>query len=1040
MTCLRYLFLLSSVLLVGSFFAIGSAAPVWVACVGNSITYGVGVNDRESNSYPSKLQELLGEGYLVGNFGKSGATLLKKGHRPYMEQMEFHQALDFRPDIVVIHLGVNDTDPRDFPEYGDDFIRDYSALIDSFKTVNPNVRIILANLSPILASHPRFKSGTRAWRDSIRTLIPVVALHTGSELIDFGEVLQDYPNLIEDGVHPNNVGASIISEAVEKAITGESGPLSLPSIYGDGMILQRYKPLKISGKANAGKKVMVTVADIKAYAVADNRGRWTVTLPPLKESESETMIVTDGLDSLVFNNVAVGEVWIASGQSNMAFRLNEAISFEEDIKDANDPFLRFYNLESTVRNTPSALTEEEKYLIDSMKYYAPTTWKGSNAENAPRWSAVAWHFGKMLRERLGVPVGIISNAIGGATAESWVDIETLEQNIPEILVDWKTNDYTQVWVKERVDMNVGAKSPNRHPYEPSYLFATGIRPLESYPVAGVIWYQGESNAHNAEAHETIFRSLVESWRKNWDNPRLPFIFVQLSSIDRPSWPVFRDSQRRLALELEDVAMVVSSDYGDSLDVHPRDKKPIGERLGRQALRRVYSCGNIISEGPRPLKAVRGSGECEVIVTFDSDGGVGKDSLSTSDGTGVKTFEVASDKGGIFYPADSVDIIGNTLKIYCMKVKNPGFVRYGWQPFTRANLVNGSGLPASTFKIKVDSADSAENGFDCGLSGMFAGTVNGSVIQAGGCNFPENPMAPASKKKFYKGIYILNESSDGAGWSPEKIGELPRGVAYGSSASVPQGFVMMGGVAEDGTSLTDVMLLKIDDVGNVHLKALPSLPVATDNAVAAYFDGKVYLAGGNAGGVPSTQLLCLDMNDFAKGWVYLKPMPGNPRTQPVMAAIDNSLYLWGGFAGRTSDREPSLNTDGVKYDIKRNKWSMLPSPSDPDGEDISTGGGAAVSLPDGRIAVIGGVNKDIFIEALRNQAPDYLSHPAEWYRFNPYVLVFNPEDDTWTVALRTSDASRAGASAVATDSGDVIVLGGEIKPRIRTADVLKLHIE
>ena len=138
-----------------------------VACVGNSITYGYGIADREHDSYPAQLQALLGEGYEVGNFGRSGATLLYRGHRPYVEMPEFRQAMDFRGDIVVMHLGINDTDPRDWPNYGDDFVRDYGALIDSFRVANPKARIVIARLSPISNRHHRFQSGTRDWLDSI---------------------------------------------------------------------------------------------------------------------------------------------------------------------------------------------------------------------------------------------------------------------------------------------------------------------------------------------------------------------------------------------------------------------------------------------------------------------------------------------------------------------------------------------------------------------------------------------------------------------------------------------------------------------------------------------------------------------------------------------------------------------------------------------------------------------------------------------------------------------------------------------------------
>lgn len=672
------------------------AKPVKVACVGNSITYGMKLSDRENTSYPSQLQSLLGEGYIVGNFGKNGATLLRKGYLPYTEQKEYTQAMEFAGDIVVIHLGINDTDPRDFPHYSDDFVNDYLSLIDSLRSVNPNARFILANLSPLHAKHYRYKSGTRAWRDSIRNLIPVIAKISGAELIDFGTVLQDRQNLIPDAIHPNEEGARILAETVFSAITGNYGGLSLPPIYGNGMVLQRNQPLNIKGKTNAGRNVTVKIGDIEASAIANNLGEWIVTLPPMIEAIDLTMLVSDGKDEISFTDVAVGEVWLASGQSNMEFQMQRAKTGKDDLPSSGDNLLRFYDMKPIVNTDNYAWDEETISLTNALKHYHPTHWSKSSPETTKDFSAVAYYYGKMLRDSLDVPVGIICNAIGGSPAESWIDISSLEHEIPEILIDWQTNDYLQPWVKQRINGNIGEKDGNkynRHPYEPSYLFSSGIRPLNSYPIAGAIWYQGESNAHNIEVHEKLFPLLVESWRKEWQNPDMPFIFVQLSSMDRPSWPWFRDSQRRLANTIDRVYMTVSSDKGDSLDVHPTDKKPIGERLARQALHHVYGKEKIVPEGPK-IKSATYKSPNSVVLSFDFC-----DMLQTSDGEKPKTFELA-EYPGLYFPADNVEIIGNRIILQSDKVINPKFVRYGWQPYTRANLINGENLPASTFKIEI----------------------------------------------------------------------------------------------------------------------------------------------------------------------------------------------------------------------------------------------------------------------------------------------------------------------------------------------------
>ena len=671
------------------------AEPVRVACVGNSITYGLRIDDRETMCYPAQLGRMLGEGYTVGNFGHSGATLLNRGHRPYMKLEEFHSALDFRPDIAVIHLGVNDTDPRDWPQFGDDFVSDYVALVDSFRSVNPDIRIIIANLTPISAKHRRYKSGTRLWRDMVREKIVDVAAVTGSELIDFGDALRDRQNLMPDGIHPDAEGATILAETVRNAISGDYGGLKIPAIYGDGMVIQRNRPIKISGTANAGAEVSVCIGDNISHATADNRGRWSVTLAPMHEAVGLTMTVTDSKDSLRFADVAIGEVWLASGQSNMEFQLRNCNSFGADTLVADDPLLRLYDMKPRVITNKREWSEADKDSVDRLVYFRPTRWKESTPDNAAKFSAIAWHFGKMLRDSLKVPVGIISNPIGGSGIEAWIDIETLEHGMPEILLNWRKNDYIQPWVQQRAGENTGSDNlSRRHPYEPSYLFATGIRPLGSFSPAGVIWYQGESNAHNTEVHEDLFPLLLESWRTYFDSPELPLIFAQLSSIDRPSWPIFRDSQRRLVKATDFTAMAVTSDLGDSLDVHPRDKKPVGERLGRCALNLVYGMGDITPSGPLPLKAVA-TAPATVEITMEY-----ADGMHSSDGESLRTFELA-ETDGLYRPARAEITGDNKIRLHCDEIKNPRFVRYGWQPFTRANLVNADNLPASTFKIEIE---------------------------------------------------------------------------------------------------------------------------------------------------------------------------------------------------------------------------------------------------------------------------------------------------------------------------------------------------
>lgn len=339
------------------------------------------------------------------------------------------------------------------------------------------------------------------------------------------------------------------------------------------------------------------------------------------------------------------------------------------------------------------------------------------------------------------------------------------------------------------------------------------------------------------------------------------------------------------------------------------------------------------------------------------------------------------------------------------------------------------MPAA--KAGITARLSAEAGFEHGLSGSFAGQLGGRLIIAGGCNFPHDPLAPQSPKQYYSGIYAAMPTAAkratpvSMNW--ERIATLPTPRAYGATASTPAGLVLIGGTDTSG-SLAETLLL--DRKGN--LTPLPPLPRRIDNAAAAAIGNTVYLFGGNADGIPSRALWALDITAPQRGWQRLSDIPGNPRTQPAMAAANGELYVWGGFALRHAGNEPTLNTDGYRYNPTTDTWHPLPAPADDSGEPLSLGGGAATTLADGRIAVAGGVNKDIFLNAIIKTPDGYLQHPPEWYRFNKNVLVFDPATQRWTVLASSSHAARAGASIFAIPRG-IFIYGGELKPRIRTPE-------
>ena len=472
----------------------------------------------------------------------------------------------------------------------------------------------------------------------------------------------------------------------------ESG-LKMSRMYSDGMVLQRDIPLVIKGYANPGERVNVTLEGPfrtkSKKAKASSEGVWAVKLPALKAGVGLKLTVEAEGKTLVYDNVAAGEVWLCSGQSNMYFRVWESAESAEAVAD-ND--LRLYNMEIPFHLSMVEWSDEHVDLARNMDFYRPAQWQACDGENVRGFSAVAYNFGKMLREQLGVPVGLICNAIGGSPTEAWISRKDLEESYPEVLEDWFNNPMVNQWCVEMCKINLGYPENNfaNHPFAPACLFETGVATMEQFPIKGVIWYQGESNDFDIPMHEKLFGLLVDGWRRNWNNEELPFHFVQLAGLhDRYNWPEFRDSQRKMAEAIPYCDMAVSSDVADSLDIHPRQKKPVGERLARLALRYDYGF-DIVPCGPSIRRAVV-EGD-DVILEFDFAEG-----LKASDSQVLRCFEVAGADGAF---VTAVAAIADDKVVLSSDVESPEYVRYAWQQYTSANLVNGEDLPASTFFITI----------------------------------------------------------------------------------------------------------------------------------------------------------------------------------------------------------------------------------------------------------------------------------------------------------------------------------------------------
>lgn len=667
--------------------------PLKVACIGNSVTFGSALKDPASESYPGVLQKLLGSNYQVGNFGHSGATLLKKGHRPYFKTPEFEAALDLKPDIAIIHLGLNDTDPRNWPEYKDDFAADYSWMLDTFKKENPKVRLFICRLTPIFSGHSRFRSGTRDWYWQIQKLIPEIAKANGAQLIDLHQPLYNRPDLFADNLHPDKEGAGIIARTVYGSITGNFGGLQIGTNFSNHMVIQRNETIPVFGKADRGIKIQVSLRSSTLSTIAGSDGNWQVILPSMAAGGPHTLKVSTSTQNITLTDILLGDVWVCAGQSNMAFELKNSLNGVLVTQQASNKNLRLLKLRP-IRETDN--TEWDSTILSKINrlQYFKGQWQGTKPAIAAGFSAVGYHFGEAIQRNENVPVGLIEIAVGGSGIESWIDRETLEfdEKLVDLLSGWRKSDFIMPWVRERADKNLrNARLPNqRHPYDPAYNYEAGIAQLTRSPIKGVIWYQGESNTHNPELYEAQFKALLQSWRKRW-NQEMPFYYVQLSSIARPSWPYFRNMQRSLQSQIPNTGMVVSSDFGDSLDVHPIRKKEIGERLALLALKKTYQ-RPVTSSGPVPISAAKRHNE--IVVSFAE-----ARELLANGNKALTGFELLTDKG-IALPA-TARIEGKNVYLEVSRDVQITDVRYAWQPFTRANLINEAGLPASTFSIPVN---------------------------------------------------------------------------------------------------------------------------------------------------------------------------------------------------------------------------------------------------------------------------------------------------------------------------------------------------
>jgi len=364
--------------------------------------------------------------------------------------------------------------------------------------------------------------------------------------------------------------------------------------FGSHMVLPMDRAVPVFGKASPRAEITVEFAGHREKATADAGGLWRVVLPAMPAAgDGRVLKARSGESSADLEDVLVGEVWLCAGQSNMDFPLGRAVGGRAEAEAASGfPAIRLMNLSGT-HTAARRYQEDEIGRMDPARFFEGS-WHAASADSAAAFSAVGWWAGKVIHRKTGVPVGLIDCSVGGSGAEAWLPRETLKSraDYAELLdPGWMKSPRVSAWARNRAAMNLDGRGAD-HPFRPGFLFDAGVRDWRGFPLSGVLWYQGETNAeiNDDEWNERLITDLVTGWRKELEQPELPFLMVQLPRIGgndplRQWWPRFREVQSRAAAKLNGVDLIVTRDLGwDSPDVHQPDKRPVGERLGEAALR------------------------------------------------------------------------------------------------------------------------------------------------------------------------------------------------------------------------------------------------------------------------------------------------------------------------------------------------------------------------------------------------------------------------------------------------------------------------
>jgi len=511
----------------------------------------------------------------------------------------------------------------------------------------------------------------------------------------------------------------------------------LPNVFSEHMVLQRQAPIPVWGWADPGETVTVQLAaGAQKEAVADANGEWRVTLDAV-EAGGPFAFAVCGNTTVEFTDIYVGEVWLCSGQSNMQWPVSRALNPKEEAANANWPLIRHL----AVPNRPSTTPKDDQ----------DGKWQVCSPETASRFSAVGYFFGRTLHQELKVPIGLLNASWGGTRIEPWTppvgfaSVPAVKNIADELTTKDPTSavyqdklgkhvNAVEAWVQSaRENMVKGVSSgpapafpgeltPYKSHQSPAMLYNGMLNPVIPYAIRGSIWYQGESNHDEGMLYYEKTKALVNGWRKVWNQPELPYYFVQIAPFkygdkDPTMLAEFWEAQTK-ALEIPHTGQVVIHDIGNISNIHPKNKQEVGRRLALHALAKDYGRNDIVYSGPvyKSLEVEPG----QLRVHFDHLGG----GLIARDSKPLTHFEVIGEGTG--WETATATIDGPSIVLASTNVPAPTAVRFAWHKLAEPNLANAEGLPACPFRagevptvdplfMNVDEADEYQLVYDADLA-------------------------------------------------------------------------------------------------------------------------------------------------------------------------------------------------------------------------------------------------------------------------------------------------------------------------------------